>query len=86
MKYQLFEDMKKTVQLNPNANHVLKIKAVDKPFDVALAYNCETKMYRVIVLKYDTKDVVKRSPWTNSYKVLGDYIKANKIKLTEYRG
>ena len=83
MKYKLFEDMKKTIQLNPNAPHVLKIKEINKPFDIAIAYNGDGMM-RIIVFKYNTRTVVKKSPWTNSYAVLRNYLIANRIKIFEY--
>ena len=85
MKFQLFEDMKTTIRLNPNAPHALKIKAIEKPLEVGLEYDGEG-MLRVLILKDGTRTPIKVSKWTNSYKVLTDFVEVNKVKLAEYKG
>ena len=85
MKFQLFEDMKTTIRLNPNAPHALKIKAIEKPLEVGLEYDGEG-MLRVLILKDGTRTPIKVSEWTNSYDELKEFVVKYKIKLAEYKG
>ena len=84
MKYQLFEDAKAAIKLNPKKPAVFKTKINNKPLDVAIFYD-GNGLVQLNVLKSSTQKIIYGSPWTDSYKILENYVKANNLGLAEYK-